>query len=73
MSHRDSRRTSFSNRGRDRIGEIEFFVQQTRVGLDVSRLVHDLRGGVKLRIHTGNLLNDFGRAYQCSLFTVEEL
>ena len=36
-------------------------------------LVHGLGGGVELRVHVGNDLDDLGRAHQRTLLAVQEL
>ena len=76
MSHRESRRNLIEQRlkrRRDRIDDVEFFVQQALVDLDVARLIHHLGGGVELRLDIGHLLDDFRGADQRALLAVQKL
>ncbi len=59
--------------GRDRIGDTELVVQQTRVGLDVARLVHHVCGRVELGIEVRRHLHDAGGGHERPLLTVHEL
>ncbi len=60
-------------RRRDRINDIELFVQQALVDLDMARLIHHLGGGIELRLDIGDLLDDLRGANQRALLAMEEL
>ena len=57
----------------DRVGEVEFLVQQALVHLDVPRLIHHLRRGIELRLDVGHLLDDLRGANESALLSVQEL
>ena len=58
---------------RDRVGELELVVQQTRIGFDVARLVHDLRRGVEFRIEIRDRLHDLSGRDQRALLSMHKL
>src|SRR6185437_13209650 len=57
----------------DREHDVEFLVQETRIGLDMPRLVNDLRRGVEFGVDALDLLHDLGGADQRALLAVHEL
>ena len=58
---------------RDRVDQIEFFVQQARIHLDMARLVHRLRRRIKLGLDVGHHMHQLGRHHQRALLAMHEL
>ncbi len=57
----------------DRVGELEFFVQQPRIGFDVARLIHHLGRGIEFRVEIRHGLHDLGGRDQRALLAMNEL
>ena len=57
----------------DRVCELELLVQETRIRLDVPRLVDHLCRRVKLAVHIGHGLHDLRCADERALLTMQEL